>query len=155
MKRARRPVEFLFPAVFLLMSGAALANNTAPPINLPSLAVSVFGLAAVLCFWTLRAAYPVFAQIWLYAQLLIVKEVQTLPTGESSSLSMERVYLDATQYLHLEINIGLGGDPSAGSLHLGINLLAIAGVWLFHRHMASVAGRPVAASLLRHGEDPA
>lgn len=146
MKRARRPVEYLFPAVLLLLSGAALANNTASPVNLPSLAVSVFGLAAGLCFFTLRAAYPVFSQIWLYAQLLIVKEVHTLPTGENSRLSMERVYLDATQSLHFEINIGLDGDRSAGSLYLGINLLAIAGAWLFHRHMASVTKSQVAAS---------
>lgn len=155
MRGARRPIEFLFPAILLLMSGIALANNTADPVNLPSLAVSLFGLAAVLCFWKLRVVYSVLTQIWLYAQLVIVKEVHTLPTGEDSSISMERVYLDATQYLRAEINIGLGGDAGGSSLYLGVNLLAVVGIFLFLRHMASLIGGPVAISELELGTDPA
>lgn len=155
MKAARRPIDFIFPAVILFLSGAALANNTTSPVNLPSLAVSVFGLAAVLSFWKLYVAYPVFAQIWLYAQLFLVKEVMTLPTGENSSISMERVYLDATQYFRAEINIGLSGRSGADSLQLGINLLAVAGSWLFARHMASVRKRPAAVTALQDGREPA
>ena len=152
MKRAARPVEYFFPAVILGMSGAALLG-TSLPVNLPSLAVSMFGLAAGLCFWKLRVLYPVFAQIWLYAQLFILREVHTLPTGANSSISMERVYLDATQYFRVEMNIGLGGDGGA-SLQLGVNLLAILGSWLFIRHLASVIGCPVAVSGLQSGTEP-
>lgn len=154
MKRARRPVEYFFPVVILVMSGAALAG-TSDPVNLPSLAVSVFGLAAVLCFWKLRIMYPVFVQIWLYAQLFLLREVHTLPTGENSSISMERVYFDATQFFRLEMNIGLRGDADGGALQLGVNLLAILGSWLFLRHLASVIGCPVAVSALQSGTEPA
>lgn len=110
--------EAIFPVIVLVASIYNLYTQ-AFHLNIPSLVIAIIGLAGVWLFYRNDKYYLLLFLIWILPQLLIIDNINRLPSG----VSVYNVYWDVTQGVNLKFGFSVDSSFSKTTVH--INILAI------------------------------
>ena len=131
------------------MSAAALAGNY-DLSNIPSLIVSLIGIAAGIAYFRKSKVTLTLLQIWIYAQIPAISKTVTSTYEDGTRVTVEHPYLDAGQAI--PFNVGLTLGTKTGRLDLKVNIVPFGLLILFRLlQVSSLVWGSVTIKKFHHG----
>jgi hypothetical protein len=140
---AKRRADMVLPLMALAMSAFTL-TSTLDLSNIPSLIVSLIGLAAGIAYFLRNRMSITLLQIWIYAQIPAIARTFDSTLANGQTVQIKQAILDAGQSLTFDLGLTLGG------LQLQVNIVPFALLILFRlTQVSSLVGGTATIKKLR------